>query len=322
VKLGLSKLKRLSLIRLMSVMASSPMRPRFCWRYLRVLGTLPVLMCLLAAPKAAQAKETLIWLLRDLPPLTIFEGPQKGRGAIDQLMPLLIASMPEYQHSIMRINRARGMQMLHEPSFTCDPSLIWSKERTQWIEFSIPVLRIISNGLVVRHDGRAALEPFIIEDKVDLPALLASGNNKKLGVVAERSYGQRIDGLLGHAPVDALTAHYGNDALGSLLQMQRLGRLTALLGYWPEIQYQAQQQGMSPEDLEFYPIKDAEKYQSIHVGCSNTAQGRQAIASINKALRGLRQNTLIEFYADWLDPQMRRHYLEDTKAFFQSQLEQ
>ena len=279
-----------------------------------------MLVWLLAAPRAAQAKETLIWLLRDLPPLTILEAPEKGQGAIDRLMPLLIASMPQYQHNIMRVNRARGMQMLHEPSFTCDPSLLWSKERTQWIEFSIPALRILSNGLAVRHQDRATLEPFIVGGKVDLTALLAS--SQKLGVVAERSYGQRIDAQLQHAPVDTLAAHYGNDALGSLLQMQRLGRLTALLGYWPEIRYQAQRQGISPAELEFYPIKDTEKYQSIHVGCSNTAEGRQAIASINKALRDLRQNTLIDFYTAWLDPEMRRDYLEDARAFFQRPQEQ
>ena len=104
--------------------------------------------------------------------------------------------------------------------------------------------------------------------------------------------------------------------------MQRLGRLTALLGYWPEIRYQAQRQGISPAELEFYPIKDTEKYQSIHVGCSNTAEGRQAIASINKALRDLRQNTLIDFYTAWLDPEMRRDYLEDARAFFQRPQEQ
>jgi len=210
--------------------------------------------------------------------------------------------------------------MLHEPSFTCDPSLLWSKERTQWIEFSIPALRILSNGLAVRHQDRATLEPFIVGGKVDLTALPAS--SQKLGVVAERSYGQRIDAQLQHAPVDTLAAHYGNDALGSLLQMQRLGRLTALLGYWPEIRYQAQRQGISPAELEFYPIKDTEKYQSIHVGCSNTAEGRQAIASINKALRDLRQNTLIDFYTAWLDPEMRRDYLEDARAFFQRPQEQ
>jgi len=286
-------------------------------RSLHALRLLPVLLILWGMPQIGQAKDTIIWLLRDLPPLTIFEGPQKGMGAIDRLMPLLIANMPEYEHSIMRVNRARGMQMLRDPSFTCDPSLIWNKERAQWVVFSIPAFRVLSNGLVIRRQDRAVLAPFISDGKVDLSALLGSGH-QRVGVVAERSYGQQVDTLLQQAPAEALTAHYGNDALGSLLQMQRLGRLQTLLGYWPEIRYQAQQQGIAIEDLEFYPIKGTQKYQVIHIGCSDNAQGRQAITLVNKALLKLREDRLVELYAAWLAPEMREEYRADARVYFES----
>jgi len=39
------------------------------------------LLFLLVLPAWAQAKPTLIWLLRDLPPLTILEGPKKARAS-------------------------------------------------------------------------------------------------------------------------------------------------------------------------------------------------------------------------------------------------
>jgi uncharacterized protein (TIGR02285 family) len=221
----------------------------------------------------------------------------------------------------MRVNRARGMQMLHEPSFTCDPSLVWTKEREQWIAFSIPAFRAVSNGLVVRKEDRSVLEHFLIGGEVDLAALLASAR-KKVGVVAERSYGQFLDTLLKQAPAGALTPHYGNDAVGSLLQMQRLGRLQVVLGYWPEIRYQAGQANISGDELEFYPIKGTGKYLSGHIGCSNTAQGRQAISEINLLLRTLPHERLDQLYADWLDPERRKDYLEETKAFFQHQAEQ
>ena len=116
----------------------------------------------------------MIWLLRDLPPLTIFEGPKKGQGVIDQLMPLLIAGMPQYEHTLMRVNRARGLQMLHENPFACDPALLWNKERAQWVAYSIPAIRAVSNGLVVRQQDRAVLEPYLVDGEVDLSALLAS----------------------------------------------------------------------------------------------------------------------------------------------------
>jgi uncharacterized protein (TIGR02285 family) len=308
VKTGPSKLRRL---------LSSALDHAHGWR---VLATLILLSCL-SSTVWAQPKETLIWLLRDLPPTMILEGPKKGQGIIDQMLPLLIAGMPQYQHALMRVNRARGMQMLHEASFTCDPSLVWTKEREQWITFSIPAFRAVSNGLVVRQEDRAVLEPFLVDGEVDLAAMLASGR-KKVGVVAERSYGQFLDTLLKQALPDALTRHYGNDALGSLLQMLRLGRLQVVLGYWPEIRYKANQAQIADDQLEFYPVKGTGKYLSGHIGCSDTPQGRKAINEINQLLRSMPHNRLDQQYADWLDPERRSEYLKETKAFFQHQAEQ
>ncbi|AZV29960.1 hypothetical protein CT157_05565 [Pseudomonas syringae] len=272
-------------------------------------------------PAWAQAKPTLIWLLRDLPPLTIFEGPKKGQGVIDQLMPMLIAGMPQYDHTLMRVNRARGIQMLHEHPFACDPSLIWNKERAQWIAFSIPAFRAVSNGLVVRQRDREVLEPFLVEDEVDLSAFLANGE-RKVGVVAERSYGEYIDTLLHQAPSGALTPHYGNDALSSLLSMQRLGRLQVVLGYWPEIRYQARQAEIAEDELLFFPIRGTGKYLSGHVGCTDTTAGRQAITEINQLLRTLPHDHLNQLYADWLDPERRQDYLEQARIFFEQQAAQ
>ena len=293
--------------------ASASNRAHHWWTW-RLFG----LLFLLVLPAWAQAKPTLIWLLRDLPPLTIFEGPKKGQGVIDQLMPMLIAGMPQYEHTLMRVNRARGIQMLHEASFTCDPSLIWSKERAQWIAFSIPAFRAVSNGLVVRQKDREILMPFLADGEVDLAALLASGESK-VGVVAERSYGEFLDHLLRDAPTEALTSHYGNDALSSLLQMQRLGRLQVVLGYWPEIRYQAHQAQIAEDELVFFPIRGTGKYLSGYVGCSDTTQGRQAITEINQLLRTLPHDHLNQLYADWLDPEMRPDYLEQARIFFQQQ---
>ena len=295
---------------LKSLQKSNANRAHHWWTW-RLFG----LLFLLALPAWAQAKPTLVWLLRDLPPLTIFEGPKKGQGVIDHLMPMLIAGMPQYEHTLMRVNRARGMQMLQEASFTCDPSLMWSKERAQWIAFSIPAFRAVSNGLVVRQKDHGVLAPFLVDGEVDLAALLANGEDK-VGVVAERSYGELVDNLLRQAPKDALTAHYGNDALTNLLSMQRLGRLQVVLGYWPEIRYQAKQAQINEDELEFYPIQGTQQYQEIHIGCSKTAQGRQAIARINQALLKLREDRLVELYAAWLEPEMRDPYRADARAYF------
>ncbi|NUT76511.1 TIGR02285 family protein [Pseudomonas sp. C1C7] len=284
-----------------------------------LLGAL--LISVLMSSAMAQPKPTLIWLKRDLPPLFIFEGPKKGQGIIDQLLTQLIADLPQYRHSVLRVNRARGLQMLHEPSLTCDAALNWSKERETWIVFSIPVFRAMSNGLAVRRVDRDLLLPFIKDGEVDLAALLATGS-LTLGIVAERNYGEYLDTLLKQAPPQTLTLHYGNEALGSLLQMQRLGRLQLLLGYRPEIRYQAQQRGIAEDDLQFYPIRGTGKYLSGYIGCTDTPQGRQVISEINQLLHALPRDQLSEAYAAWLDPDSRSEYLEAARAFFAEQAAQ
>ncbi len=287
------------------------------WWTWRLFG----LLFLLALSTGAQAKPKLIWLLRDLPPLTIFEGPKKGQGVIDQLMPLLIAGMPQYEHTLMRVNRARGLQMLHENPFACDPALLWNKERAQWVAYSIPAIRAVSNGLVVRQQDRSVLEPYLVNGEVDLSALLAA-TDRKVGVVAERSYGEFIDNILHQAPSGALTPHYGNDALTNLLSMQRLGRLQVVLGYWPEIRYQARQAQIAEDELEFYPIRGTGKYLSGYVACSDTTLGRQAISEINQLLRTLPHEHLNQLYAAWLDPERQADYLQQARTFFERQAAQ
>ena len=267
-------------------------------------------------PLSANAEETLTWLLRDLPPLTIFEGPKKGQGALDQLLPILIERLPEYRHQVLHVNRARGMQMLREPRLTCDPSLLWTAERATYMVFSDQAFVVASNGITIRRSQQADVAPFIVDGQFDLQAFLEA-HKARIGVTAERSYGPVIDAQLKHADAHSLALHYGNDALGSLLQMQRLARLEAVLGYWPEIRYHALQQGIAAEDLSFYPIKGSAPYQHTHIGCADTPQGRQAIERINQVLRDIPQEQVQQSYASWLDPIMRAHYLRDNPRFFQ-----
>jgi len=267
-------------------------------------------------PVSANAGGTLIWLLRDLPPLTIFEGPSKGLGALDQLLPILIGHLPEYRHQVMHVNRARGMQMLREPTLTCDPSLLWTAERARYIVFSRQAFVVVSNGITIRQSQQDALAAFIVDGQFDLQAFFAAPK-ARVGAIAERSYGPVIDERLKQADTHKLALHYGNDALGSLLQMQRLGRLEAVLGYWPEIRYHAMQQGIATEDLSFYPIKGTAPYQRTYIGCSDTPQGREAMERINQVLLSLPLAQVQQSYAAWLDPAMREHYLRDNPSFFQ-----
>lgn len=268
-----------------------------------------IVVALLACAAESRGAEKLIWLLRDLAPLTVFDGPKKGQGMIDQLMPALIASMPSYEHVVLRVNKARAIQMLKDQPLACDPTLIWSSARAHSIIYSTPITGLHSNGLAIRRENQPLLEPFVHDQELDLLALLNT-KTVKLGVIAQRSYGEWIDEQVSHGPQQQLFIHYGSDPLGSLLQMQRVGRVQAVLGYWPEIQSKADQVGLPKDALIFYPVKGAPKYQLIYIGCSDTEQGREAIHTINAVLANLGDNVLNTLKAQWAIPDHTEEYQE------------
>ena len=267
------------------------------WKWRGMCAGLMIAAMILSAP-GALAAEKIVWLVRDLPPLAVHDGPYKDQGIIDQLLPVLIANMPQYEHVIQRVNRARALQVLEGPDLACDPMLVWNPTRALSIVYSSPILGLRSNGLVIRRVDEPLIAPFVHDQTVDLPAMLAA-QSVKLGLVAKRSYGVWIDDQLSKSPANPLFTHYGNDAIGSLLQMQHVGRLPALLGYWPEIQSKAKQHGLSSKDLAFYPVEGAPAYQTIYAGCTKNPKGQKAIADINKVLGNLPRDSLASAQAYW-----------------------
>ncbi|MES2821203.1 MAG: TIGR02285 family protein [Pseudomonadota bacterium] len=285
----------------------------------RLLAALPqVLLILLAAWSGvtrAEPREQIVWTVRDMPPFNILEGPLKGQGIADRLLELIRGSMPQYEHVNTRVNRARANQMLNGNVLACDPGLLWSKERAQIMHFSIPTMGLMTNGVVIRKQQEAELAAFVQADGFDLQAFIAD-ERYSLGTLVERSYGPVIDAELARAEPDRLLVHHGNNASLSLLRMQQHGRLTAVLGYWPEVRYLADNDGIDLEQLRFYSVKGVPTYQLAYITCSKTPQGLKAIAAINQQLLGLREGQIIDLYARWLDEPTRVAYLEAAKRFF------
>lgn len=272
-------------------------------------------LCAFAALPAYAEKPRLIWTIRDMPPFNILEGPLKGQGISDRMLGLLMADLPQYEHVLSVANRARATQILTSGVLTCDPGLLWSKEREQMMYFSIPTLGILTNGIVLRKADEAELSRFIHKGEFDLSAFLADGHYT-LGTLVERSYGKVIDAELKQANPKNLVIHHGTDATLSLLRMQQHQRLSAVLGYWPELRYQSENAGVPLDALNFYPVKGVPTYQLTYVTCSKTPEGLEAINAINASVRRLREGEAIGLYAQWLNGATREAYLNAAKGFF------
>ncbi len=272
-------------------------------------------LCAVGALPAYAEKPRLIWTIRDMPPFNILEGPLKGQGIADRMLAMLMADLPQYEHIVSVANRARATQILTSGVLSCDPGMLWSKEREQIMYFSIPTLGILTNGVVVRKSDQQTLAPFVKQGEFDLAAYLADGRYT-IGTLVERSYGKVIDAELKRAKPNTIIVHHGTDATLSLLRMQQHRRLDAVLGYWPEMRYQTQEANVPLDALDYYPIKGVPAYQLGYVSCSKTPEGLEAIKAINASVRRLRDGEVIDLYAQWLDGATREAYLKAAKGFF------
>jgi len=276
---------------------------------------LATLSFLTALSVHAEGKPRIVWTVRDMPPFSILEGPRKGQGVVDKMLALLRTDMPQYEHILSVANRARANQMVNNGVLTCDPGMLWSEERAKQLYFSIPTLGILTNGVVVRKADEAELAPFIKGGEFDLASFIQD-SRYTLGTLVERSYGQQIDAALKQAKPNVLVVHHGIEATLSLLRMQQHQRLTAVLGYWPELHYQGEAAGISLNDLSFYSVQGVPTYQMGYVACTRSPEGLQAIKDINLTVRRLREGEVIKLYADWLDGATRDAYLKAAKGFF------
>ncbi len=256
-----------------------------CPRWREALIT-ALLVAFLAVAAPAQGKERLFWLLRDTPPLTIATGPNQGQGSVDRLLEQIIEGLPEYEHVVLRVNRARSMQQLLDGGLACDPMLLKTAERSKQLAYSTPSMTILSGELIIRTLDRERFAPFQRPDGLDLQAALAS-EDIKVGVVAERSYGDTLDTLLAQAPESSILPHHGNDAVASLLRMEHVGRIEGLLGYRQEASYYAAKVGLPEGALVALPISGVPKTQKLYIACSNTERGRIVIEEVNLRLKAI-----------------------------------
>ncbi len=178
------------------------------------------------------------WLLRQLPPLTVFEGPKTGEGAMDQLLPLLIAQMPEYEHThIVRVNRARGMQNVQRALL--QPATARRREprsAQRFGEFDTwRWLRRATRRLPATVTRQALRRTCTMAKWHLTPCWQATRTSSVSSASAATA--PPWTAQTGQRPPATISRHYGNDGGGQPVADAAAGRLNLLLADWPEVRY-------------------------------------------------------------------------------------
>lgn len=285
------------------------------------LLTILLIPCILAPVYAAAENETEIaWYRADFPPVSIPAGKHADEGFFDKTMHLLIEQLPEYSHQFRTANFKRIMLEIGENKNVCCPSLYKTKEREQFVAFSLPAMVVLPNGIISSEKNRSKLSSHLdAEGKLSLQSLLED-KSIKLGISNGRLYSGGIDQILDQFEgQNNILVHSGNDVFRGLINMMHLGRIDCLIGYPVEAGYFARE-NEKLNDYVYYPIKESSVPFTVgYIGCPDTEWGHNTIQKIDKIVAQHRTEKFITFYGEWLDDATRIVHKHMAQEYFTTQ---
>jgi len=255
-------------------------------------------MTLLTFLSEVYAKESIIWIEHDFPPVSILEGPLKGSGGADLIQQLLVENLAEYDHKKSRVNISRYQVMMKAYKNVCDCVTFKTDEREKYMHFSsIPASFIRSNGIIIRS---ANIEQFRSASLTDII------NNRSLilGIAQNRTFSKEIDQILdSNKDKNHIINRASSDITKGLISMLLMNRIDYFLGYDWELKYLLKRY-WSPEiakELIFIPIKETNAYSVSYVSCSKTDFGKEVIEKINKILKKeISKDEYRELWGQWM----------------------
>ena len=245
---------------------------------------------------AAEEPEIITWLVLDLPPLFITEGPDAGNGIADRVQKMISHGLKGRCSETRVANASRIAMELSEDRKVCFAGEFYGNPA---FLNSIPTIALPPHNLIVLKENAHL---FGNGEKVSLKSLL---ENRSLifGTAENRLYGPELDGILRqYAGLKNIYARSGKDTLKGLLGMLDKKRVHYLIEYPVSIRYAAKNAGMW-ERLSVIPIQEnAEALPIIGaVRCPDTPWGRQMIGEINDVLRAIRPTPAYRrIMEDWI----------------------
>lgn len=268
-----------------------------------------------AAPTEAHPATTNSWrwMLSDFAPISMRHGPAAGTGyAQRMLVEVLWPALPGHEHTIDWMSIPRIAANLRAAPDGCGMLFRKTPQRTSQWSYSLPLIRHLPVGLVVRQPDLDRLKP-LLNDKgeIRLSQYLIEGHT--VGIIGSRAHGSAIDELLAQRPHQNRNNQLLSASRAILSMLQRRHGIDSVLAYSFELQYFNRQDadtGANSAPLSWLPIEEQSASLLAHVVCSPTAEGRRHIEALNTVLiqPGIRER-LQALYEAWLEEPERQRLL-------------
>ncbi len=236
------------------------------------------LLTALLAP-AAQARDTMTWLMPDIPPASMPVDGKPTTGIADQIALYLSAHWPAVEHRFIYANPKRTWLMVERGERACVVAALRNAERDKLAYFVntnlVPPLQLVAQESTVPR------LPLNAHGEVDMEKLLADPALRGI-IVERRSYGAAVDLLLAKRPATSrLETTSVGDYGRNVLKLVSHGRADYTLDYDYALQYASRTE---PDigALKTVPIAQNNKPMLGGIACPRNAWGMATVKRIDQ----------------------------------------
>ncbi len=251
--------------------------------------------------------QNIVWNSVEFPPSLITKGELQDKGFSDQARTLISKKATNFSHEIQYVNSARAINNLKTKNNYCFSGLNKNEKREKFVYFSKPFMYSLPNEIVIKKDNLNKFKKFIDGNgTIDLEKLLGN-KTLQLAYTKERSYSKYIDKIINKNKGNGnLVYRPASDLTKGFLKMLEANRADYIIEYPVMVSYNSNKEFLS------IPIKGSNSTFPVYVGCSKTTTGKNIITEINKVIEQ-NQQELSSFYAQYLDENTRKRYLDDVQ---------
>jgi uncharacterized protein (TIGR02285 family) len=268
---------------------------------IQLLSFLAILLFSCTQESFADSK-SITWAHADFEVATILRGPEKGHGTCDRMEQLISSELPEYSYNSMIANYRRIIEEIRFQNQVLCACLLKTKEREDFVEFSIIAQLSLPNGIILLKTNRDKFKPFINADgKVDFGKLVKA-SQLTLGYSNGRAYSGIIDQIINeNKEMTNLYGRSGIDQFEGLVNMMIQGKIDYTIGF-PQEKLHFGPMAKSRKELIYLPVEGMPDYVPVYIGAPKNEWGKEVIGRINKILLKKRHTPeVLSYYDYWID---------------------
>lgn len=253
--------------------------------YKILLSVFICILYLLLLNGVVTAKEPLIWMSADYPPVGIEQGPLKNQGMADLITRILVQEMLNYDHKFQRANLKRILSDLETGKNVCVPGMIITEERKKKIHFTrIPIIILTPLSFVIRKEDR---NKFGASQIISLEKIIQD-KGLRLGLADGISGGNELDAIIDrYRHEQHLYFARGTNLVQSLLHMIANKRLDYTVTYPWMVTYFSQETGLS-DQLITLKLKESRNPIIWYAACPKNEWGAALAQEIDRVLIRIR----------------------------------